>query len=170
MKYWFTADTHLGHSAIIRYANRPFDNIEQMNKTILKNHNKLISQDDTVFFLGDFQFGSKDYASYFNGKWIFIQGNHDNSKGRKAIIQRLVIDHGGKKLLLVHNPVHITKRDANYYDIALTAHVHNNWKISTDYSIPAINVGVDVWDFKPHTINKILGRWYKYKNKHNGTA
>ena len=34
---FFTADFHLSHKNILKYCNRPFKNIEDMNKTILQN-------------------------------------------------------------------------------------------------------------------------------------
>jgi calcineurin-like phosphoesterase family protein len=29
---WFTADFHLNHSNILRHCNRPFPNVEEMNR------------------------------------------------------------------------------------------------------------------------------------------
>jgi len=37
MKFWFTSDYHLGHANIIKYCNRPFKGIDQMNSTIIRN-------------------------------------------------------------------------------------------------------------------------------------
>ena len=31
---WLTADLHIQHQAIIRYCNRPFKNVEEMNDSI----------------------------------------------------------------------------------------------------------------------------------------
>ena len=36
---WFTADFHFGHSNIIRYCNRPFQSVEEMDQTILDRLN-----------------------------------------------------------------------------------------------------------------------------------
>ncbi len=38
---WFTADFHLGHKNIIRYCNRPFETVEEMNQAILERLNAL---------------------------------------------------------------------------------------------------------------------------------
>ncbi len=43
MKVFFTADTHFGDSNIIRYENRPFSDIEDMDRTIIKNWNDAVS-------------------------------------------------------------------------------------------------------------------------------
>ena len=55
-KFWLTSDTHYGHGNIITYTNRPFKSLEEMDYKLIKNHNSLVSPEDTVFFLGDFCF------------------------------------------------------------------------------------------------------------------
>lgn len=165
MRYWFSGDYHLSHSNIVQYAGRPFSDVKEMNTAIIERHNERVDPEDTVFFLGDFRFGNQPTEDELNGKFVFVRGNHDGKSGRRAIIHRMVLDHGGQRLLLVHDPKHIEPKDAEYYDLALTAHVHNNWKVSGDYPIPAVNVGVDVWNFKPQQINDILGRLYRQQNK-----
>lgn len=37
MTYWYTADLHIGHTNIIRYCNRPFSSVEEMNERLLQN-------------------------------------------------------------------------------------------------------------------------------------
>lgn len=100
VKYWFTSDYHLGHANIIKYCNRPFKDLEQMNKMIIHNHNARVKPEDIVFFLGDFCFhnseGGKDgegvgekadsYLEKLNGKFVFISGNHDKSNSLKTCI------------------------------------------------------------------------------------
>lgn len=59
---WFTADFHFGHSNIIRYCNRPFRNVEEMDRTILERLNASVKVNDILYFLGDFCIGSKAKA------------------------------------------------------------------------------------------------------------
>ena len=56
---WVTSDTHFNHANIIKYCNRPFSSVEEMNETIIANWNKVVSQGDTVYHLGDFALGDK---------------------------------------------------------------------------------------------------------------
>lgn len=82
MKFFAIADLHFGHSNIIKYCNRPFENADEMNRAIIKNWNETVSNNDTVLVLGDVGFGSKEYIAslikQLNGKKILIMGNHDN--------------------------------------------------------------------------------------------
>jgi calcineurin-like phosphoesterase family protein len=59
---WFTADFHLGHKNIIRYCNRPFDTVEEMNRTIIERLKSLVKTNHILYFLGDFCIGPKAKA------------------------------------------------------------------------------------------------------------
>lgn len=77
-EFFFTADTHFGHANIIKYCNRPFKTVQEMDETLITNWNNKIGQDDVVFHLGDFSFGDADkYRKRLNGSIRFIRGNHD---------------------------------------------------------------------------------------------
>ena len=81
MSVYFIADTHFGHKNIIEYENRPFGNVEEMDKVLIKNWNNTVSKADTVFMLGDFSFYGKEktmnICQSLNGKKILVMGNHD---------------------------------------------------------------------------------------------
>lgn len=61
MKKWFIAVTHFSHTNIIRYANRPFATIEEMDCSLIANWNSSVCMDDQVYFLGDFGLGDVDH-------------------------------------------------------------------------------------------------------------
>lgn len=79
-KYFVTADPHFGHENIIKYCNRPFNNVDEMDAKIVKLWNETVSNNDTVFVLGDFGMGRKkiiDHVPRLNGRKILIKGTHD---------------------------------------------------------------------------------------------
>ena len=82
MKIFVIADTHFGHENIIKYCNRPFKTVKEMDEAMIKNWNETVTNKDVVIHLGDFGIGSKEYISSIvkrlNGKKILIMGNHDN--------------------------------------------------------------------------------------------
>lgn len=54
MEIYFTSDLHLGHDNIIRFCNRPFSSVEEMNDRIIQNYNSIVHKNDLVYILGDF--------------------------------------------------------------------------------------------------------------------
>jgi calcineurin-like phosphoesterase family protein len=171
LKYWFTADHHFGHSNIIKYCNRPFKNIGEHDYKLIRLWNSRVKEEDIVYYLGDFCFKSlkdrtaKYYIDQLNGKIIFIRGNHDTNNGVKTNILDIRIIVGKKNyktLLLVHNPMDI---GYSTVDLLLCGHVHNLWKFTRFKNIPfdICNVGVDVWNYMPISINEIFREYNKWK-------
>ena len=54
MSIYVTSDLHFGHKNIIKYENRPFNNIEEMDKAIIDLWNETINDEDLIYILGDF--------------------------------------------------------------------------------------------------------------------
>jgi calcineurin-like phosphoesterase family protein len=48
-KIFFTADQHFGHKNIIKYCNRPFSSVEEMNKVMIDRWNEIVGKEDTVY-------------------------------------------------------------------------------------------------------------------------
>lgn len=79
-KIWFVGDLHFGHHNVINYCNRPYKDVFEMNESITKIWNETVSENDTVYVLGDFSLNAKYVEMYLprlNGKKILIVGNHD---------------------------------------------------------------------------------------------
>jgi calcineurin-like phosphoesterase family protein len=166
MKTLFTSDLHLNHHNIIKYCNRPYKDVEEMNFALIDNYNKKVNPEDTCYIIGDVAMGKKDQlpglVKQLNGKKILISGNHDRNKsamlqaGFDEVYDNLIIDQkiNGRnyKVYLVHNPMEITKDI--YYDTALVGHVHSSWARKGK----VINVGVDVSDYRPLTFQELLIR------------
>lgn len=76
---FFIADTHFGHENIIQYCGRPFENATEMDEVIIRNWNRVVTKEDTVYHLGDFALARKDrVVEYF--RIILVMGNHDRRK------------------------------------------------------------------------------------------
>lgn len=149
---WFSSDYHFSHTNIIRYCGRPFVSSVEMNDTIISNHNDLVKPGDIVYFLGDVSFRDPlEYIKRMNGFFIFIRGNHDPKEIRKRAWKSTIIEYEKKKILCVHNPCNIYGN----YSLNVVGHVHEKWLYRPD--INAINVGVDVNDFKPVSLETVMG-------------
>lgn len=172
--YFFWSDTHFGHYKIIEYCKRPFTTLEEMDTTLINNFNERVSEEDTVFFLGDFCMKKSSEApegkgfDYYRNQIkckniIFIQGNHDHNNGTKTIIQSLVIEHGGHKIFLTHNP----KYAEESYRFNYCGHTHGNEGIFKKLGKKSIIVDLSVenWNYKPVNINEInqaFSEWLKH--------
>lgn len=158
-KIFLTSDLHLDHENIIKYCNRPFKNVQEMNYVLIKNWNEIVGKKDTVYYLGDFCFcknkKDKQKIGYFinllNGKKIFIKGNHDKFiKGH----HHFILNYKNKPFYLVHNPLEIP---SSWKGWAIFGHVHNNkGDLFIDKKNKRINVSTEITDFKPVSIDEII--------------
>ena len=71
---YFIADTHFGDERIRRYENRPFDNVQVMDRELIRRWNETVSPDDIVYVLGDW--GNLS-PTLLQGTKYLIKGNHD---------------------------------------------------------------------------------------------
>lgn len=81
-KEFIISDTHWGHGNIIHLCHRPFENVHQMNQTMLDNWLATVSNEDTVYHLGDVFWSrqlAKNIMPQLTGKIIFLIGNHDQA-------------------------------------------------------------------------------------------
>jgi calcineurin-like phosphoesterase family protein len=173
--HFFISDTHLGHENIIKYCNRPFKSLQEMDETIIANWNNKIKKGDIVFFLGDFcltksseapnsiKRASDYYRSQLNGDIIFLKGNHDKNNQCKSIIESIIINHGGKRIYLTHNPKFAKKE----FEWNFTGHCHGNFgtfrKLEDKSTI--IDLSVDCWNYTPVNINEINEAYSDWKRK-----
>lgn len=113
---WFTSDTHFGHTNIIRFCNRPFNSVKEMDETIINNWNSVVKPNDIVFHLGDFAFASnarwKQLIQALNGHIYLIVGNHDEIRypGHQTfdlfegVTSQLIVKIDGQAIYLNHYP------------------------------------------------------------------
>lgn len=177
MKIWYTADTHFGHENILRFCQRPFATISQMDGKLIENLWHHVSPEDHLWVLGDFAFGRKAKDSKYlqqvfdqlpGAEKHLIIGNHDLAPTLElpwdSISHLKELRDGPQNQLhtLCHYPM-ITWNLARRGALQLFGHVHNNWRGSRN----AVNVGVDVWDFQPVTFSEVARRAKKLPvNKH----
>lgn len=81
VEIWFTSDLHFGHKNIIKFCNRPWNSVEEMDEALIENWNSVVKENDIVFDLGDFAFATnrrwKELIQRLNGRHYLILGNHD---------------------------------------------------------------------------------------------
>ena len=137
-KIYFISDTHYGHSNIIGFCKRPFENVEEMNEKMIENWNNKVPADGIVYHLGDFSWGGyqqwKSIRERLNGEIILIKGNHDIKNLMptandlfKSVSFQMRIEIEGRKIWLNHFPLLCysgTYRDFDRFEFNLFGHVH----------------------------------------------
>jgi calcineurin-like phosphoesterase family protein len=162
-KLYVISDCHFYHKNIIKYCNRPFSTVDEMNKTIFDNWNNIVDDDDIVLNLGDFVIGipSKNEVSQFldnslKGKILYLIGNHDRFT-EEMFGDRLIKDkvfyfkYNNFTFACSHYPPN--KELFEDADFILYGHVHNNVTDSIDNTY---NCCVEVNDYKPIFIEDII--------------
>ncbi len=96
---YFTSDFHLFHHNVLKFDNRPFDDVHQMHKIIEENWNAIIKPEDIVIYLGDLSFARKSDKVFveglinrLNGTIHFVMGNHDKLEDIKKFTKFKSID------------------------------------------------------------------------------
>lgn len=158
MTVFYTSDNHFYHKNILKYCPRPWSTVEEMNEGMIQRWNSVVGPEDVVYHMGDFAFGSVEKQRAIrvrlNGHIIIIRGNHDRGHenlkaiGFEASCNSMERDDGGVRWLLIHNPYGVTAKHV------LCGHVHEKWARKGN----VINVGVDVRDFTPVTIEQLRSR------------
>ena len=172
---YFTADWHLYHHNIIGYCNRPFKSTADMHKTMQKRNNNIVGPDDVIWNIGDVCIAPPEYVGRirkqvdkFNGLKHLVLGNHDEWKaksyGKSGFMTThtaMWFRHKGLTFYMMHDPAEFAVVQNDPSAVMLCGHVHNLFK----HLLPekrVINVGVDVWDFKPVSLEQILLLLEKY--------
>ena len=174
---WFTSDLHFGHRNIIKYCNRPWNTVEEMDEALIHNWNSVVGKNDIVFDLGDFAFASnqrwRELVSGLNGKHYLILGNHnvsryprDSSMGLfEGVEHQMLLDIDGRYVYLNHYPFLCyggAWRNPNNAVYQLFGHIHSGPNSSGKdcdrlmHLFPyQYDIGVDNNDYKPISWNQV---------------
>lgn len=159
---WMISDLHFGHENIIKYSNRPFETVEEMNSTIITNINKKVKNGHDLFILGDFCIGGNDmiadFCSQINGNKFLVLGNHDSKSPKR--FRELGFDEVFKYpiileefYILSHKPVFLND---NMPYVNIHGHIHQNVELcESGGKNMYYNVCVEQLDYSPIDFNKI---------------
>ena len=81
MAIFYISDTHFGHKNVLKYDNRPYFTVAEMDADLIRRWNNAVKPTDTVYHLGDFSWlkpaEESEILQQLNGTKILIRGNHD---------------------------------------------------------------------------------------------
>lgn len=186
MKKFYIADWHYGHSNIVAFDNRPFKTANEMNDELIERWNKVVSNEDIVYILGDMFWCTPKVAievlDKLNGQKILVRGNHDKRHTEldnkfKQVVDYLEVRDKDRHVVLCHYPIPCFKN--HYYGwYHLYGHVHNSFEHNMmehdKYLMEELygkqckmyNVGamMPYMDYTPRTLDEII----KNARKDNG--
>lgn len=178
MTTWWTSDTHFSHANIIKYCNRPFHDVQEMNEALIETWNSVVSPDDVVYHLGDLALGQAieqqiALTARLQGHKLLVPGNHDRiaesfegrrndakylpvyvNAGREILPEKFEHSIGERRVVVCHFPYVGDSQDADRYrlhrprDSGLPI-IHGH--VHTQFAVLGreFNVGVDVRGFAP---------------------
>jgi calcineurin-like phosphoesterase family protein len=154
MTNFYVSDTHFDHDKIIALAKRPFADVDEMNREMVRRWNEVVWPDDTVHFLGDFAWKRPDYwSSQLHGDVVFYKGNHDDSFD----LEYTEVDDGRFKLVLFHYPI-VSWNGMYSGSLHFYGHVHGQPLdyMPLDWRARAFDVCVESLDYTPRTAEEIV--------------
>lgn len=167
MQRFLTADLHFDHSNIIKFCDRPFLDVEEMNEKLISNYNSVVRPQDEAWILGDFGMLSSENAkkifSKLNGKKNLILGNHDRDS-RGNVLKHL------RHLPWDRPPSDYAEIKQNGHRIILTHYAGLTWSASHHGALQAfghshgqlnplpgsIDVGVDNQNYYPISVDEFI--------------
>ena len=153
---YFIADTHFSDENIRRYENRPFADVRQMNAALIANWNKVVTETDEVYVLGDFG-ELRDVLTSLNGMKYLVKGNHDTESNEyyrqagfaEVYDKPVILDNFW---ILSHEPLYVCE---NMPYANIFGHVHNS-PLYRDYSSQHYCVSVERTGYTPVSFEKVL--------------
>lgn len=168
---FFISDTHFGHANIIRYCNRPFSSVEEMDERLVANWNARVGVNDAVYFLGDMFFRASEgrvleILGRLKGRKFLVVGNHDSSWMTNELVDRYFVkcanyldtSVGGRHLVMCHYPLLCWGSEGKSWMIH--GHIHNNrhmdyWPL-LQIRGRVLNAGVEINGYMPVTFEELL--------------
>lgn len=165
---YFTSDLHFYHANVIKYSNRPFKDVNEMNYTLIKNINNTVLISDELYILGDFGFCSEEEAEGIIKQiqcknLYYIFGNHDKpmkspkvTKYFKSMDYYKEISFNKQRFILCHYPF-IEWNAGHRGSIHLHGHCHGNLKYPDMlHNKKIFDIGSDVWHYYPVSAQHII--------------
>ncbi|NUB29630.1 metallophosphoesterase family protein [Azospirillum brasilense] len=170
MAVFFTSDTHFGHAGALGRFRRPFASVAEMDEAMAANWNATVGPDDVVWHLGDFALHRKPDAmeallERLHGTKHLITGNNDGPAtlalpGWASVQPYAEFPLGERRLVLCH---YAFRTWNGMYKGALNLHGHSHGQLK---GMPRqFDVGVDVWSFRPVTVEQILASRQRARNR-----
>lgn len=184
-KVFFTSDLHFGHENVIRFDNRPFASVEEMDAELVRRWNAKVGKGDLVYVLGDLIWKSRNGDAHslirsLNGQIILIKGNHDrflhNAQARASLagikdyddicvtledgsVRRCILSHYFIPFYNGHRHQAIHLHGHSHFTDEAELELKMAKELNeSDFKNDIYNVGCMYWDYAPVTLDEILSQ------------
>lgn len=166
----YISDLHFGHENVLKFDGRPFENIDEMDYTLIELWNGRVSADDDVYIVGDFSYRSKKpfewYLKQLKGRKHLVIGNHDFKLIRdedalkyfESVDNIMVIKDGDKQVVLCHYPI-VDWYGARHGSWHIYGHVHDNKDEIFEFMRTrerALNAGCMINNYIPASFDELM--------------
>ncbi|GAA0590666.1 metallophosphoesterase family protein [Caenispirillum bisanense] len=160
MTVFFTSDTHFGHAGALGLLGRRFDSVKAMNAVMIARWQATVGPDDEVWHLGDFALtlapaARAEILDALPGRKHLVAGNNDDADtlalpGWASVQSYAELTVDDTPLVLCHYPFRTWNGISRG---ALNLHGHSHGRLEP--MARQMDVGVDVFDFRPVTLAEI---------------
>ncbi len=162
---YLISDLHLDHDNIIEYCDRPFESVEDMNKTLVENWNTMVDPTDSVLYGGDLTIRQSaaallDWLDELNGEIVFLLGNHDQTVfeglDKVRFVDEYRFKYRGVPFYAVHDPADVPSNPTGW---VLHGHHHNNWPDRfpfVDHDNRRVNLSVELLNYRPLSTDRLV--------------
>ncbi|MEM7162660.1 MAG: phosphoesterase [Bacteroidota bacterium] len=166
-KQFFTSDHHFGHANIIKFCERPFSDVEEMDRVLIDRWNEKIGPEDDVYHIGDVAMRSKnlkEILDQLNGNIHLITGNHEGAARANSHRFEWIKDYyelkvpdedapGGKQIIILfHYAMRVWRWD---YRGTWQLYGHSHGSLPDKENKLAIDIGVDCHNFYPLSYEEV---------------
>ncbi|SCY79354.1 Calcineurin-like phosphoesterase superfamily protein [Lachnospiraceae bacterium XBB2008] len=166
----YISDLHFGHKNVIRFDNRPFADVDEMDHVLIELWNGRVQPDDNVYIVGDLCYRSERPAEWYlqqlKGRKFLIPGNHDGPildnpealQFFEGVDKMMSITDEGNKISLCHYP--IVEWNAYFKgSYHIYGHIHNRRDEAFEIMKKkdhALNAGCMINNYTPVSLKELV--------------
>ena len=160
---------------MLHFTDRPWGDVERMNRDMVANINARVAPNDDLYILGDYSFkmtaeaAAALRASINCRKVHLVQGNHDKDWTQRAVADTFIVEPPivklnvhGQKLILSHFPL-MDWPSMSHGSWHLHGHIHSCGTVYNELNrkqgLMRYDVGVDANNYLPVSLDEIRA-WF----------
>jgi calcineurin-like phosphoesterase family protein len=165
MKRFITSNLQLGRPNAIKKYKRPFKDVDEMTRSLIKEWNSVVSDGDLVYSLGNFAWDPKtaqDALEQLNGQIWLIPAEYDEAV--KTLAEKRMLRKGVRMINRIM-PLKLYKATLSYWPLetwpgkqagyySVIGHPQKQFKSNPEKK--RINASTDFWSYRPQDLDRTL--------------